>query len=140
MAAVDDAALGISTGTSDDQGAAAGSWRGRVVRFPDPFARELECSFGVVLTEPGSSSAQRYRPIVPLLDPGEYQPDDRDVVVPDPPWVRVIHPDLRGPWLAAGMIRSVFHPAEIDTWTGAAVDEAAMAEVERSLLHLFGVS
>lgn len=61
-------------------------------------------------------------------------------MVPDQPWVRVIDPDLRGLWLAAEMVQSVFHPTEIDTWTGATVDEATMTEIERSLLHLFGLS
>jgi hypothetical protein len=133
-------ALGITTGTADAGGVAAGSWRGRIVRFSDAYARELECSFGVVVTEPGYSKAQRYQTIVPVLDPGEYEPDERDVVVPDQAWVRVIDPDLRGLWLAADMVQSVFHPTEIDTWTGVTVDEATMAEIETSLLHLFGLS
>lgn len=72
------AALGINAGTSGEKGVAAGSWRGRIVRFSDAYARELECSSGVVVTEPGYSKAQRYQTIVPVLAPGEYEPDERD--------------------------------------------------------------
>jgi hypothetical protein len=132
-------ALGIRTGTSTGRGAAAGSWRGRVVRFADAFARELGCSYGVIVTEPAYSNAQRYQAIVPVLDPEEFEPDHHDLVVTEQPWIGMADPRLNGVWLAADMVQSVFHPLEIRAWTDATVDEATMAELDTYLLHLFGL-
>ena len=132
-------ALGIRTGTGSGQREAAGSWRGRVVRLADAFARELGCSYGVVVTDPVYSNAQRYQTIVPVLDPDEFEPDSRDLVVTGREWTVVVAPRLKGAWLAADMVQSVFHPTEIDTWTGATADEATMAALDTYLLHLFGL-
>lgn len=132
-------ALGLRTGTSDGQGPAAGSWRGRVVRLSDAFADELGCSHGVVMTEPAYSNAQRYQTIVPLLDPEEFEPNENDLIVTDRPWITKIDPSLQGAWLAVNMIQTVFHPLEISHWSGATLDEGTMAELDAYLLNLFGL-
>lgn len=132
-------ALGIRTGTSDGQGRAGGSWRGRVVRFSDPFARELECTHGVVITEPAYSNMQRYQTVVPILDPEEFEPNASDLVVTDQPWTSRIETPLRAVWLGVDLVQTVFHPTEVADWTGATVDEATMAEIDAYLLNLFGL-
>lgn len=116
---------------------ASGSWRGRVVRFSDAFS--AECGYGLVVTDPVYSNAQRYQTVVPILDPGEFEISGSDLVVVDQPWTASIDARLDSVWLAVEMLQSVFHPTEIARWTGATVDEGTMAEVDTYLLHLFGL-
>lgn len=132
-------ALGIRTGTAAGRGAAAGSWRGHVVRFSDAFAREMGCDHGVVVTEPGYSRAQRYQIVVPLLNPEEFETHDTDLVVAGASWVSQVDADLRAAWLAVDMIQTVFHPTEIVRGSGVTVDEGTMAELDACLLDLFGL-
>lgn len=132
-------ALGIRTGSANGRGPAVGSWRGRVVRFSGPFIRELGCGHGVVVTEPAYSNAHRYQTIVPLLDPAEFEPHESDLVVTERPWLTHIDARLHTAWLAVDMVQTVFHPTDIDGWTGATVDEGTMAEIDAYLLNLFGL-
>ncbi len=132
-------ALGIRTGTANGQGPAAGSWRGRVIQFTEAFTRELECSYGVVVTEPAYSNAQRYQTVVPVLNPEEFEPHDSDLIVAGQPWIERIDPRLNAVWLAVDMVQTVFHPTEILRWSGATVDEGTMTELDTYLLHLFGL-
>jgi hypothetical protein len=132
-------ALGIGAGSSEGSGAASGSWRGRVVQFSDAFARELECSHGLVVTDPAYSNAQRYQTVVPILDPEEFETSGSDLVVAGQPWIALVDIGLEAVWLAVDMVQSVFHPTDIARWTGATADEGTIAEVDTCLLHLFGL-
>lgn len=132
-------ALGIGSGIANGQDRAAGSWRGRVVEFSDVFAREIGCSYGVVVTDPGYSNRQRYQTIVPLLDPEEFESEVNDLVVLDQPWVPQVNPAMHAAWLAVDMVQTVFHPAEISRWSGATIDGGTMAELDAYLLDLFGL-
>ncbi|HEU0016149.1 MAG TPA: hypothetical protein VFQ45_20895, partial [Longimicrobium sp.] len=71
-------ALGLGTGTAV-HGTAAGSWRGRFVRFTGSLAAEVECDLALVLTEPAYSNHQRYQVVVPLRDASVWEPGPGDV-------------------------------------------------------------
>lgn len=132
-------ALGIRAESAGGGDVGLESWRGRVVEFSDGFARELECRFGLIVTDPVYSSARRYQVIIPILDPEEFEAGERDLVAMGQPWMKSIDPALESVWLAVDLVQSVFHPFEIARWTGATVDEQTLAELDRHLLALFSL-
>lgn len=127
-------ALGSGTG-----GAASGSssWRGKVVRLNESIREIIRYPFGVVLTEHHYSARRRYQIIVPLGNAAEILPDEGDLLVADVPWLSVLSPDLAEAVLSVSEIHSVFHPREIDSWTGAVIDDGTLGEIEVRLKDLF---
>jgi hypothetical protein len=128
-------ALGIGTGTESGDGAASGSWRGRIVRLEDAFAEQLGAEYGLVVTEPRYSCEQRYQILVPVFGAGEVEPEGSDITSVEP-WSGVLLPGAGGVVLAVAEVQTAFHPHEIRHSTGVTVDAGTMGLVDDALLHL----
>jgi hypothetical protein len=129
-------ALGLGTGTRST-GAASGSLRGCVVELGDALAVESGVRFGVIVTEAGYSFARRYQLIVPILDATEYDAQPTDVVVTGTPWTAELRPRMGEVILAAGLIQTAFHPLDIARVSPVVVDEATIAQIDRTLVQVF---
>lgn len=123
--------LGLGTGASTrNQG-----WRGRVVELSARRREIVGCGYGVVLTEEAYSRSRRYQLIVPMDDVRVFEPEPDDLVVSSPDWLRQI--PLTNALAVVADVQSVFHPLDIDSWTGAVVDDETLAEIETRLTKLF---
>lgn len=127
-------ALGIGTGTSMT---ARSSWRGRIVRFSEAIRREMDCSYGLVITEPVYSSRQRYQLVVPVLDMREFDSAGMDVVVEGKEWLPLVFGDAQAVAFAVEMIQTVFHPTEIGVHPPTVVDGDTVSRIEARLLEMF---
>lgn len=132
-------ALGIGTGTALD-GTPCASWRGMVVRLSLARRRSTGYEFGIVLTEHHYSARRRYQIIVPMENLAEFQSVDGDVVITDRLWCRTVSPAIAGAILVVGDIQSVFHPTDIESWTGATVEGSRLAELETAIMRMFALS
>jgi hypothetical protein len=130
-------ALGVGTGTAPRNDGDVSNWRGRVVRLSGSRRDSIGYEYAIVVTEPRYSGFQRYQIIVPVDDLSEFEPGPGDVAVTRGDWMRVIASELSGVLIAVPDVQSVFHPREIEDWTGAVVDDTTMLEVERALMDLF---
>lgn len=119
--------------------AAEGHWRGRVVRIADARAELIDYRYGVVVTDPAYSRCERYQIIVPIDDADEFEPAPGDVVVGEVTWLAPIAPSMRRALVAISDVQSVFHPRDIDRWTGAVVDPVNLRRVDQALVELFGL-
>ncbi|HSU13106.1 hypothetical protein [Longimicrobium sp.] len=131
-------ALGLRTGTCDGSGAAAGSWRGRVVRVTDGVAEEAGFLYGVVVTEPRYSRRRRYQLLIPLLNEDEFEHDALDVRVADPA-VALLGAEWTTALIATRLIQTAFHKHEINAWTELVVSETIMTEIDDALRSLFAL-
>lgn len=130
-------ALGISAGTSVTSTTARSSWRGRIVRFSEALSREMDCSHGLVITEPGYSSQQRYQLVVPVLDLREFDSTGMDVVVEEKEWLPLVFGGAQEVAFAVEMIQTVFHPTEIEAHATTVVDGDTVSRIEARLLEMF---
>lgn len=130
-------ALGIGTGTSVTSTMARSSWRGRIVRFSEALRREMDCSYGLVITEPAYSSRQRYQLVVPVLDMREFDSAGMDVVVEGKEWLPLVFGDARAVAFAVEMVQTVFHPTEIGAHASTVVDGDTVSRIEARLLEMF---
>jgi hypothetical protein len=130
-------AMGLGAGTTLGPGAAAGSWRGRVIRLTPDYAARTGFDHGLVVTEPQYSNRQRYQIIVPLIL--DVEPEPGDVVVRDNAWLSDIEDGLAFAVLAVPFVHSVFHPTRVWGDVGAVVDEATMTEIDDALRALFAL-
>lgn len=130
-------ALGLghaATATSNAQG-----WRGRVVRFAPRRSAAIDYEFGIVVTEPAYSRRERYQLVIPVDDLDEFEAEPGDLVIEEPAWLPVQMTNWRGVLIAVPDLQAVFHPLDIDSWTGAVVDHATVEDIERGLMRLFGL-
>jgi hypothetical protein len=118
---------------------AAPNWRGRVIRLTSGVSASIGCEHGIVVTEPAYSSRERYQIIVPVVDSGEFEPEPGDVEITEGDWLRAVAPSARGLVAAVPDAQSVFHPLEIDGWTGATGDDGTMRRIDEALVRLFGL-
>jgi len=130
-------ALGLGTGTADS-GRAFGSFRGRVAVLSDSLAREMDCRFAVIITEPGYSLAERYQLILPILSDEEYESEDGDVLVGHADWLDQVRLGA-GAILPTRLIQSAFHPSDLARVLPVCVDEATIGRIDRALIELFGL-
>lgn len=114
-------------------------WRGRVVRIAGVRAELIDYRYGVVVTEPAYSRHERYQIIVPIDDADEFEPAPGDIVVDKGDWFIPVAPPIRRALFAISDVQSVFHPRDIDHWTGAVVDPVSMRRVDQALVELFGL-
>jgi hypothetical protein len=132
-------ALGFGTGTANNPGAAAGSWRGRVVELSATRREAIGYERAVVLTDPAYSRRRRYQIIVPIEDPREFEAGTGDVEISAGAWFQRMDPDLPGAILAVADVQSVFHVHDITRWRGVVVDEPSMNLLETALTLLFSL-
>jgi hypothetical protein len=130
-------ALGVGKGIASEVESDTGNWRGRVVRLGRSRRESIGYGYAIVVTEPRYSGRQRYQIIVPVEDLREFEPYPGDITVTRGDWFSAIASELPGVLIAVPDIQSVFHPREIDRWTGAVVDDTTMAEIESALIELF---
>ena len=126
-------ALGVGTGT------AGAGWRGKVVRLSSSRTATIGYEYAIVVTEGRYSERQRYQIIVPVDDLREFEPGPGDVEVTTGTWFGAIASELPGVLVAVPDVQAVFHPRDIEAWTGAVVDDTTMAKVEAALRELFGL-
>ena len=131
------AALGLGTGTTAGTGAAAASWRGRIVLFSTRVSDSLGYRYGIIITEANYSRTRRYQIVIPMDDPTFFAPEADDLVRTDFPWISAVDPELTEVLIGVADVRSVFHPVDIDRWTGAVVDDGTLGEIEAALKRLF---
>jgi hypothetical protein len=131
-------ALGLGAGSSCGTGSAAGSWRGRVVSLTAEMQREIGFGYGIIVTDPAYSNAERYQLIVPIDTLAEFEPGEGDLAMRNPSWLAAPQGALDGVLIAVPEVQSVFHPTEVRHWTGAIADEATMREIDAALSELFG--
>lgn len=130
-------ALGIGTGTAR-RGVAAGSWRGRVAELGEALAEESGFSLGVIVTEPAYSLARRYQLVVPILDAEEYDVQPNDVVMAGQQWITDLV-DSGEVIFAVRLIQAAFHPTELKRVLATVVDDATIAEIDRTVVAMFGL-
>lgn len=129
-------ALGIGGGAKVDGATPEAGWRGTIVRFVEPLRQELDCSHGLIVTEPAYSSRQRYQLVVPVLDLEEFESAGLDVVVEEKEWLASLFGDFRPVAFAVEMIQAIFHPVEVER-EAAVVDDETVSRIEARLLELF---
>lgn len=125
-------ALGIGV-----QDARPGSWRRRIVRFSEALRREMDYSYGLIVTEPAYSSKRRYQLVVPLLDLRDFEQSGRDVVVDGEPWLAPVMGHSAPVAFAVEMVQAVFHPTDLEDATLARVDAETAARIDARLVELF---
>jgi len=130
-------ALGIGTGCARRRAETAASWRGKVVRFSSGFREAVGYSFGIVLTEHRYSAWRRYQIIVPMDDLAMSQPVEGDIPITSGTWFRDVSRTMMGVLLSVSEIQSVFHRDEIESWTGATIDDSALAVLEAAIERTF---
>jgi hypothetical protein len=130
-------ALGVGTGTTSGDRADGSNWRGRVVQLSSSRRESIGYAYAIVVTEPRYSQRQRYQIVVPVDDLREFEPVLGDVKVTQGDWFSAIAPGLTGVLIAVPDVQSIFHPREIEDWTGAVVDDTTMTEVEAALIGMF---
>lgn len=112
-------ALGLGAGSSDGVGAAADSWRGRVVSLTAALQQEIGFGYGIIVTEPTYSNAERYQLFVPIDSLAEFEPRDGDVVILRAGGSSVMSFPTDGVLTAVPEVQSLFHPTELKGWTEA---------------------
>lgn len=112
-------------------------WRGRVARLAARRSEAIGFRHGIVVTEPLYSRCERYQIIVPIGSVDELTPEPGDLIVTNGDWLRSISPGGTEVLVAIADVQSVFHSADIDSWTGAVVDEATMKRIDAALIDLF---
>lgn len=115
----------------------ARGWRGRVVRLTHACREAIGYGFGVVVTDPAYSRRERYQIIVPVASTGEFESEPRDLIVSGGDWLRAISPEASEVLAAIGYVQAVFHPLEIEGWTGYVVDDSTMNRIETALVERF---
>lgn len=124
-------ALGIGTRPHSS------SWRGKIVTFSDALQAEMDCSHGLVVTEPVYSSRKRYQLVIPVLDTRVFETSGMDLVVAQQDWLPQVFGGSAPVAFAVEMIQTVFHPTEIQGSGCAVVDGGTLAEVDARLVRLF---
>jgi hypothetical protein len=132
-------ALGLGTGTAGGNRPTAAGWRGRVVRLGRVRAESIGYCYAIIVTEPTYSNRERYQIVVPVEDLDEFESGPGDLEVTHGEWIRAIAAWPRGALVAIADVQSVFHPSDVQGWTGAVVDETTMALIEAALIELFGL-
>jgi hypothetical protein len=130
-------ALGLGTGTSNGWENTASGWRGRVVHLSARRRELIGFEFGIILTENRYSACCRYQIIVPIADHQETAPEAGDVILTQKPWFRQIGADVTEVIIAVREVHSIFHPIDVDRWTGAVIDDGTLGEIETALRRLF---
>lgn len=130
-------ALGVGTGTAAS-GSALGSFRGLVAELSEPLAREMDCRFALIVTEPGYSLARRYQLIVPLLDGRDYEQETGDVLVGGVSWLNAVQ-GMPEAIIPVKLIQSAFHPSDLARVLPVCVDQGTISEIDHALLQLFGL-
>ena len=115
------------------------NWRGRVVRLSTGASESIGYQHGIVVTEPAYSSRERYQLIVPVIEASHLEPERGDLVITEGDWLRSIGSGPSGVLIAIPDTQSIFHPLEIDGWTGTVVDATAMGQIEDALAGFFAL-
>lgn len=113
------------------------SWRGTIVTFSAALQAEMDCSHGLVVTEPVYSSRKRYQIVIPVLDTRVFETGGMDLVVAEQDWLPQVFGDSVPVAFAVEMIQTVFHPTEIQGSGCAVVDAPTLAAVDARLVRLF---
>jgi hypothetical protein len=124
-------ALGIGAEWGGTRG-----WRGRIVAFSEAVRSEIDCSYGLIVTEPAYSTKERYQIVVPILDLRHFERSELDVVVEDGVWLHRLFGDSAPVAFAVEMIQTVFHPTDV-SGALALVDSVTSATVDRRIVELF---
>lgn len=123
-------ALGIASGL-DRLG-----WRGRIVHLRADYADYLGSSHAVIVTDPDYSRERRYQIVVPIFAEDEYDPEEWDVKVE---LAFPIGTRGRNALLSAPYLDTVFHPRDIEGWTGDTVDDETMERLDAALTKRFAL-
>lgn len=128
-------ALGLGTGTSVGNGPAAGSWRGRLAVMHEPLAEELGTHFGVILTEPAYSIAERYQIVVPILSGEDFEIGEYDVPVGSETtkWLVQVGGKYAASFLWVDAVFSIFQAREMSSYTKLCLDEETLRNLEQSM-------
>lgn len=130
-------ALGLGTGTSNRWEDEPFGWRGSVVHLSARRRELIGFEFGIILTENRYSACRRYQIIVPIADHREIAPEAGDMIITHKPWFYRIGVDVTQVVIAVREVHSVFHPIDVDRWTGAVIDDGTLDEIESALKRLF---
>lgn len=114
--------------------------RGRIARYADWIADELEAAHCLVLTEPDYSRAALQQTTVPIVDASKYDPRPGDVLVESASaeWAARVSGNTPSLILAVPMITSVYERDSLGSYTNHVVSEETMQEVESALAMHFG--
>jgi len=127
-------ALGLGTGTAGGGAAARGSNRGVAVAMAPAVMTVVTTQIGVVVTEPKYSRWERYQLILPIFLCKDLDPVDGDVVLDS---ATTIGKAIGDCFIAPEMIFAVFSPTEITSYSGLAIDDGTMSEVDEWLQRRF---
>jgi hypothetical protein len=67
----------------------------------------------------------------------KFQPEASDIVVTHRAWFHRVDATLARALIAVADIQSVFHPLDIEGWTGAVIDDTTLELIEGALMNLF---
>lgn len=130
-------ALGFGSNRRESAANLRVNWRGKVVRLTEEAVESIGCVYAIVVTEPGYSSHRRYQMIVPVFASDEFASAPGDLEIVGGEWVAAITSGSGGLLIATRYVQSVFHPLEIEGWTGAVVDDDTMGRIENALIEMF---
>jgi hypothetical protein len=132
-------ALGVGQGSCLGSDAPAGSCRGRIVALKPAFARAIQATFGIVLTEPRYSAERNYQIILPLFTAFDGEGGRHDLLVCARDWLQVLPAAGDRLLLPIPLAQSIWHHAHIARETEHVVDEEALAEIDRRLCDYFSL-
>lgn len=132
-------ALGIGAGVTTEANVPGSNRRGRIVQFAPEITAEIECTHGLVVTEPTYSRSGFQQTLVPIFDAAEFESRDLDVVVTGVDWLARISGSPGSVILAAPLIFSVYGPTHIARYTPVIVDDNTMRQVDTALAIHFGI-
>lgn len=131
------AGLSLGKGTFQRSGAAAGSWRGRIVEVRESSTVGDWARYGVVVTGHAHSAHRYYQAIVPIFGSDPEQNQESDIEIRGGSLCRLIGREIETVVLSPSLVFSVFQRDELEAGTRGNLDEDVMDQVDAALgVHL----
>jgi hypothetical protein len=129
-------ALGFSTGTCRDAGAATGSLRGAVLQFSPAGRDRVSAEYAVVVTDPVFSRQGESLNIIPIVDANKVESQPPDLVFEGRDWIEPLRGMTRV-LVFTRLVQAVRVRPDISRMLPPHVDAAAMREIDFALRSLF---
>lgn len=124
-------ALGIGKGGCRGSGEGAGSLRGRVVQLAADAEANVGSRYAVVVAAPSYSNERRYLNAIPILDASDFDAGAEDLLVTGADWLAEI--GMESALLLIGQLQAFWWATHVSRPTAAALDDAELREIDRSL-------
>lgn len=133
-------ALGFGTRVTFEGNRRGRNRRGRIAEYSADAARELDARYCLVVTEPNYSRADLQQTTIPLLDAGEFEEREGDVLIKDGTgWIRGLLGRRMDVIAAVPFIHTVYARSDLLGYTDTIVDEETMRQIDVAMALHFGL-